>query len=206
MNPFIGIALWLLIFIIGGFLGSVFEKKKKMMGGVVTQLIFIIGSFAVFIAFGGLQYFGVRFDLFHTVVAFGVTLPIALSLAYITSKVGSKEKVNLPVDVSQMGTLEFVAIILILAPLGEEMLFRGVLETSLLVWGIWIATVIPAILFALVHMAPFKGSSPKFMSIILLSAFILGCLSGYFRAISGSLLPAYFVHMTFNLSGRFFNQ
>jgi len=163
MNPFIGIALWLLIFIIGGSLGSVFEKKKKMMGGVVTQLVFIISSVAVFISLGGLEYFGVCFDLFHTLVAFAVTLPIALSLAYITSRIGSKEKVNLPVDVSQMGTLEFVAIILILAPLGEEMLFRGVLETSLLVWGIWIATVIPAILFALVHIAPFKGSSPKFM-------------------------------------------
>ena len=104
-----------------------------------------------------------------------------------------------------MGFFKFVTIALILAPVGEEMLFRGVLETSLLVWGIWIATVIPAILFALIHMAPFKGSSPKFMTVIISSAFVLGFLSGYFRAISGSLLPAYVVHMTFNLSSRFFN-
>ena len=206
MNPLIGIILWLLIFIIGVAIGSFCGKKKEIMAGVVTQLVFIISSVAVFIFFGGLRYFGIRFKPFYTVAAFLVALPIAIPLAYVTSKVGSKEKVNLPVDVSQIGILEFVAIILILAPLGEEMLFRGVLETSLLVWGIWIATVIPAILFALVHIAPFKGASPKFMSIILLSAFILGFLSGYFRAISGSLLPAYFVHMTFNLSGRFFNQ
>ena len=206
MNPFLGIALWLLILIVGGIIGSFFEKKKESMGGVVTQLVFIITSVAVFIFLGGLRYFGVCFDIFYTVVGFGVALPIALPLAYLTSKVGSKEKVNIPVDVSQMGILKFVAIALILAPLGEEMLFRGVLETSLLVWGIWIATVIPAILFSLIHIAPFKGSSPKFMAVILFSAFLLGLLSGYFRAISGSLLPAYVVHMTFNLSGRFFNR
>ena len=206
MNPFLGIALWLLIFIVGGMIGSLFEKKKEGMGGVVTQLVFIITSVAVFILFGRLQYFGVRLETFYTVVGFAVALPIALPLAYITSRVGSKEKVNLPIDVGRMGIPKFIAIALVLAPIGEEMLFRGVLETPLLAWGIWTATVISAILFALVHIAPFKGSSPKFMAIILFSAFVLGFLAGYLRAISGSLLPAYVVHMTFNLSGRFFNQ
>ncbi len=206
MNPFIGITLWLLILISGGMIGSLFEKKKEMLGGIVTQLSFIILSFAVFIFFGGSQYFGVRLETFYTVVGFAVALPIALPLAYVTSRVGSKEKVNLPIDVSRMGIPKFIAIALVLAPIGEEMLFRGVLETPLLAWGVWTATVIPAILFALVHLAPFKGSSPKFIAIILFSAFVLGFLAGYLRAVSGSLLPAYVVHMSFNLCGIFFNR
>ena len=206
MNPFIGITLWLLILISGGMIGSLFEKKKEMLGGVVTQLSFIVLSFAVFIFFGGLQYFGVRFEIFYTVVGFAVALPIALPLAYLTFRVGSKEKVNLPLDVGQMGILKLIAIVIVLAPIGEEMLFRGVLETPLLAWGILAATVIPALLFSLVHLAPFKGSSPKFIAIILFSAFILGFLAGYLRAVSGSLLPAYVVHMSFNLSSIFFNR
>ncbi len=204
MNPFIGITLWFLIFITGGALGSLLGKKKEMLAGVVTQLVFIISSVAVFYFFGGLKLFGFCFNLYYSVVSFLATLLTAAPLTYITSKIGKKEEVKTPLDVSKMGFLEFVIVLLILAPLGEEMLFRGVLETSLLAWGICIATLIPAILFALIHIMPFKGSSLKFMVFLLTSAFILGFLAGYFRAVSNSLLPAYIVHATFNLCGKFF--
>ncbi len=202
MNPLFGIGLWFLIFIVGGALGSFVGKKNESIAGIITQIVFIISSLIVFYFFGGFYFFGIRIDIFYSLIAFLTAFPVAVPLAYLTHKIASGEKVKMPIDINKIGMIKFILILLVLAPIGEEMLFRGVLETSMFVWGPWVATIVSAFMFAVIHLAPFKGSSKKFMGILTSSAFILGFLAGYFRAVSNSLLPAYIVHATFNASGK----
>jgi membrane protease YdiL (CAAX protease family) len=97
---------------------------------------------------------------------------------------------------------EIICIAGILAPLGEETLFRGLLEGYLLLHtGLWIAVVTSAILFSLIHIAPFKGAPRSYLAIILLTALIVGLIAGYYRAVSGSLAPAITTHSVFNIIG-----
>lgn len=89
------------------------------------------------------------------------------------------------------------------APLQEELIFRGLLQTTatraLAVPGsatarTGIAAVaIAATLFALVHLAvgPWTAAA----------ALVLGLLAGELRRRSGSLIPAIVIHAIFNLSG-----
>jgi len=79
----------------------------------------------------------------------------------------------------------------LLAPLGEEMVFRGAILRSLLsssrlsTWG---AIVISAILFALIHMNPAQ----------LPHAFLIGLLLGWMYWRTGSILPGMAYHWVNN--------
>ncbi len=88
------------------------------------------------------------------------------------------------------------------------MLFRGLLEGRLLSSlgagsraTLWIAIVIPAALFSLVHVAPFSKAPRVYLASVMTGAFVLGLLAGLFRAVSGSLATAVVTHACFNLVG-----
>jgi membrane protease YdiL (CAAX protease family) len=84
----------------------------------------------------------------------------------------------------------------ILPAVGEELMFRGVIQrlfsswTKSVHWGIWIT----AILFSAMHMQ-FYGFLPRMM---------LGVLFGYLFVWSGSLLLPIFCHLIYNGSGVMF--
>lgn len=82
----------------------------------------------------------------------------------------------------------------IMAPLAEEVLFRGVILRSLLRerWTEsrpWLAVMISALLFSLFHMNPDQ----------MLGAFAMGVFTGWLCHRTGSLLPGIVVHMTNNM-------
>ncbi|MDN3506233.1 MAG: CPBP family intramembrane metalloprotease [Simkaniaceae bacterium] len=86
--------------------------------------------------------------------------------------------------------------VLILAPLIEEYLFRGVLQTYCRKWlGSGAAILISALCFALFHYAPTQGlgNIP-----LLLSLFFLGGYLGFLYERQGSLWAPIGLHMTFN--------
>lgn len=63
-------------------------------------------------------------------------------------------------DTSNLGLIAYGAVIVILAPVVEEVIFRGIMVTRFLPERPWIAGIIASILFALMHMPPTFGPSP----------------------------------------------
>lgn len=129
------------------------------------------------------------FKLSDLVLGFGLLLlfvPIHLIYAYILSQFGQQVQPNLDELISSTD-LPLVLLIAaaIVAPLGEELFFRGFLFLGLrqrLGWKS--AMVITAILFALAH-----G-----MLTVLLPVFLLGIIFAMLTHLSGSILPAVFFH------------
>jgi len=85
-------------------------------------------------------------------------------------------------------SVSFVAVVCVAVPVMEEFLFRGILYPGLRFWlpsaG---AIILSALVFGILH-----GASA------LLPIFAFGCLLGYIRERSRSLLPTILVHMIHN--------
>ena len=94
-------------------------------------------------------------------------------------------------DGASGGTAALVLSFVLLAvatPIGEELLFRGVVTTALLRYGPILAVVGSAVVFALVH--GFSG--------VLVTALIVGLIAGELRRRSGSVWPGVLVHAANN--------
>lgn len=76
----------------------------------------------------------------------------------------------------------------VLGPVGEELVFRGVVQTGLKKYGTWVALTGSALMFAAVH-------GP---SVIFVDAFVMGLFFGAVYHLSGSIWPAIILHITYN--------
>jgi len=76
----------------------------------------------------------------------------------------------------------------LVAPLAEEIFFRGLLTRGLLRWGTWPALLIPALIFSAVHLDP--GSFFPFA--------VVGLVIGWLYWRRGSLTDAVVFHFLFN--------
>jgi uncharacterized protein len=88
-----------------------------------------------------------------------------------------------------MSLLTATLLIGVLVPIGEELLFRGVVTTALLRYGPFVGVVGGALLFSLLH-----G-----VSIVLPAAVVAGLVAGEIYRRSGSVWPAVVVHVVYNL-------
>lgn len=89
-----------------------------------------------------------------------------------------------------------IAVVIIGAPLIEEVLFRGFLQTPLVrLTGARAGIVITSLIFTLFHYAPGQGMS-NFE--ILTALFVLSCFLGFLRERQGNLWGPIALHMTFN--------
>jgi membrane protease YdiL (CAAX protease family) len=89
------------------------------------------------------------------------------------------------------GTLALIVTLLagaLLTPLGEEVMFRGIIANGLNRYGIWAGVILSAALFAVVH-----G-----ISIILPIAFVVGVLCAILFRATGSIWPGFVVHAVYN--------
>lgn len=79
--------------------------------------------------------------------------------------------------------------ITVAAPLAEELMFRGVIQTRLeRAMPVWAAVVLQAVLFGVVHGTPIQMAY----------AFLLGVAFGFLRSRTGSILPGVAAHAAFN--------
>jgi len=79
--------------------------------------------------------------------------------------------------------------VVVVSPLSEELIFRGVILRGFLEnYGPRAAIVLSSLLFAFVHLNPWQG----------VGSFLGGCLLGWFVARTGSLLPAVAGHVMNN--------
>ncbi len=199
----IAIAWWGVAVGVSLFTASLIAKLGRIEDGftqgVIIQLSFAVLSVLVVGVAGSIHDLGLSLDLRLSIIALIVAVSIGLPLAYLAATLtGNYRPPFVPED-----PRERIAVALIIAPIGEELLFRGLLEGQLLKSSsMWVAVTIPALLFSLMHVAPFSGSPKAFLGTLLVSALVLGLLAGYLRAISNSLLPAIAVHAGFNLAGN----
>ena len=84
-----------------------------------------------------------------------------------------------------------------LAPIGEELVFRGVtLRIARRTFPFWIANIIQALLFGIFHMNPIQGCY----------TFILGLILGYICEKGGTIYHVILFHFLFNLWGTTASQ
>lgn len=90
--------------------------------------------------------------------------------------------------------LGWIATLLVIAPIGEEMVFRGAIQGYLSSRiGTGVAIITSAFLFLLLHLPQLDGYWPAMLAIL-----GLGLVAGIARARTGSLLGAIAVHIAYN--------
>ena len=90
-----------------------------------------------------------------------------------------------------MNTPGGYAVVCLLAPIGEELLFRGAILRKLLAWKPehrWLMIMLSALLFALAHMNPAQAIHP----------FLIGLLLGWMYERTGSIIPGIAYHWANN--------
>ncbi|MDE2112422.1 MAG: CPBP family intramembrane metalloprotease [Alphaproteobacteria bacterium] len=103
-----------------------------------------------------------------------------------------------PLDLSKLPLGLTVAYFVFAAPFQEELIFRGLLQTTVArfapasggFWAVHYPVLFVALLFGAVHL----GSGP----VVAIGGLLLGLIAGELRRMSGSLLPAILVHSLFN--------
>jgi membrane protease YdiL (CAAX protease family) len=129
-------------------------------------------------------------------LAFGLGLPLALGVTWLASAFPS----HAPFDVASLQRWQGVLYFLVAAPVQEEVIFRGLVQSflqarwseALAVCGtqVALAVICTTVLFALVHLRSGLAT--------VVGALVLSVLAGELRRRSGSLLPAVVVHSLFN--------
>ena len=137
------------------------------------------------------------YDSLRAVIAFLAVLPVCLELLSIMSHLiyGSQpppEHILLEAlrNATVGGKLLAVVSVCVLAPLAEEIFFRGIFQTMLRKYlkSPWAAVILTSCLFALVHPTPTQ-----------VPLFALSVVLGYNYERTGRLMPPVLIHMLFNI-------
>jgi membrane protease YdiL (CAAX protease family) len=110
---------------------------------------------------------------------------------------GEREDLTRPADQGgavAIGVLYLVAVVG--APFFEELYFRGLVQGTLRArWGVGIALVVQALLFAIVHLNPDAGLGNVGIYLVIVT---VGVGLGAIRQLSGRLPPGMFTHAAYN--------
>lgn len=164
------------------FLKKIYNEKTKDLLGLrgfdITMLLFFLV----------LPYFAQNFALIAAAPA-----------NYVLSELfGNPENVSIPQNVPDF--LWLLLSVCILAPVTEELLFRGVIMKLLSPFGIVTAVVVSSVMFSLLHVSP--------AGIIVF--FAMGVVLGIVRYVSGSVVACVAVHAISNfysvIETVFYNQ
>lgn len=136
------------------------------------------------------------------VVALGLAGAVGMALSYISQllghpvdQVGHEALQTLRDEFSVELLINLIISAVILAPLTEELLFRGVFQTSLLrvfKGARWPALLIASVIFALLHISVVTSWQS------LVPLFVLGLVFGYLYERTGSLITPILAHAVFN--------
>ncbi len=145
-------------------------------------------------------------------------LPLIIILGLVVGIAGTLVESIVPNGISvepDYGSfINLVIGVWILASIAEEIFTRGLIQGFLFpltgfgfsLWGLRISipVLISALFFGLMHLGILStGAGFLSVAIIVIFAFILGIIAGYYREKSGSLIPAIIVHICGNVGGWF---
>ncbi len=210
--------MWQVIpFLLNGLLGTSLESRPQWQvwlvkngvmcaSYVLTILIILVGVSQAFVrklkGFGlGLRTIGR--DFVRAVVILFCIWPVVLAMIVGTTYVG-KTFVGPEYEIEQhqelkvltehpqlVSKLMVVLLAIVMAPLVEEMLFRGILQSVIRSYVDlpWLAIALSSLMFAIVHM-----NNPEHWPAL----FVLAMAMGYAYEKSGSLWQSIFIHALFN--------
>ncbi|NJF25021.1 CPBP family intramembrane glutamic endopeptidase [Thermococcus sp. Bubb.Bath] len=189
----IAFLLWLLVFIPSSTLASIIVQKNRKAAGFAIQ--------SSFIAFSLLLMFFLRVPINFSPSRLPETFLGGFLLSLVLNIIWKLFGVEMnPPDLPE-GKLELFFLLLVIAPIGEETLYRGLLEGYLLSSGVfWGAVISSAALFAFPHWMAFEGNSSG-RALAVSGVFLVGLSVGYLFAITRSLLTAFLFHSAANLTG-----
>jgi len=196
------LGIWILIFLFCNLIGGI----AGQVGGLICAMFSIQTAFTVLSMLAAVTLFrdeyrylmGLTFTFKSIVRVAAISLISALPLTYLTNILAPtphRIQVSIPL---------LIPMALILAPIGEELLFRGLLLGCLMrCISRWWSITVSSIIFALTHLPAFSAylETPLAMFLIFAGAFILGMIAGHFKTSLNSLIPAIITHSIFNFSG-----
>jgi len=198
-----GFGVWLVVFLFGRLVGEVAWRWVGCLVHAVisVQVVFAVSSVLASIILFGEGYrglMGLRASSGCVSRAVAVSLISSLLVTFLINLLGSAS------GLAQAEIPLLIPVILILSPVGEELLFRGLLLGCLMKCiGRWPSIIISSMAFALAHPLALglHSATPQTVFLVFAGALILGLVAGYFRASTSSLTPAIIAHSIFNLSG-----
>ncbi len=154
--------------------------------------------FMAFLARGtkGIAEFGVaKSAASYVIAATLIGIVVGGAVAYLAARYPASSP---PIDVSKLSPWLLFVFFILVAPIQEEFIFRGLLQTMMaravsVAGGFWAAhfpVVFVAVLFGVVHSG--------FGIVTVAGGILLGLIAGELRRMSGSLVPAIIVHALFN--------
>lgn len=205
----VGLVTALILYLVGGVVGYLVPEDGPLSAGHVAFIESAVapaGGFfaAVLVRLRRLGPFG--FHRVHPVwVLAGVGAGIAcFFLSWPVSWLldplfpGSESVQQTYRDATQLSLLSLaVTVVLggILSPVGEELLFRGLVANFLFRWGPWAGVLVSAAIFAVAH-----G-----VNAVMPVAFVVGIATGILLRVSGSIWPAIAVHIVYNSAGLIYH-
>ncbi|MCD6182544.1 MAG: CPBP family intramembrane metalloprotease [Candidatus Cloacimonetes bacterium] len=190
-----------------GIIKPVMEKLSWYGPAEATQTVLLLCALIITLVWKkGFAAAGFRFGSGRLVlIACGVAIAVAVSSNLL-------EELLFPLHTAMEGDhpavsgilLKDVLSIWIGASFIEEFLLRGVLMRILIDEGkpmkffAW-QNIIPAVQFGIIHLPLLSFMPARIVASIVFNAVLLGLIAGYYRQKSNSLLPAYCVHMSFNV-------
>lgn len=137
--------------------------------------------------------FGFAASLIPVLIALGFTLNLTVSLAFDILPIPDELIDDYAAQSSTLGNTSVLSVLAttIFAPLSEELVFRGLLVSSLgSALPAWAVLLIPSLIFGLIH-----------GQILWISyAFLLGLFLGFVRIRTGSTAASFLLHAAFNAS------
>jgi membrane protease YdiL (CAAX protease family) len=138
----------------------------------------------------------------------GLGVVVGFALRVLARGLGIQE----PALFTGVATWQIIVFLWIGAPIQEEIIFRGLFQTtlergiptviSLGKWRLSVAAAGAAVAFALVHLGLLSvGASWGTVAFVGAGALLLGVLAGQFRWHTGSLVPGILIHAMFNVAG-----
>ena len=200
---FKALGIWILIFLFCNLIGGI----AGQVGGLICAMFSIQTAFTVLSMLTAVTLFrdeyrylmGLKFTFKSSIVrVVAISLISALPLTYLTNILAPTSH-QIQVSITLL-----IPMALILAPIGEELLFRGLLLGHLMrCISRWPSIMVSSIIFALTHLSAFSAYSevPLTRFLIFAGAFILGVIAGHFKISTNSVIPAIITHSIFNLSG-----
>jgi membrane protease YdiL (CAAX protease family) len=138
----------------------------------------------------------------------GLGVVVGFALRWLAWSLGIQE----PAMFTGLAAWQIIVFLWVGAPIQEEIIFRGLFQTTLerdiprvVTLGRWrlsVAAAGAAVAFALVHLGLLSvGASWGTVAFVGTSALLLGALAGQFRWHTGSLVPGILIHAMFNVAG-----
>lgn len=130
--------------------------------------------------------------------ALGIRFGIALVLGLLTQGAATRESDNLRVGhVTPWGVVLLVVIAVVIAPLTEELMFRGLLlRTFMRRWGFWPAAIASSAIFGLFH--TYEVDTVLGAVTLALAVGSMGLVNCYLVRLTNRLLPGVYVHAASN--------